>query len=147
MSSLKHARHAIQAELDYAKQGLSYYQSRVAMLETVLQQLDSTATPKVASKRKRVPANTPSAVRIKPSDAMPQTGSEFWLKFVTDKPQSAVNIANAAAKRLKLDPLADKPLFLKLKSRVSPMLELLVKSEKVTSTGAGRDRRFFRTPE
>lgn len=134
VSSLKNARRAMQEELDHAKQGLSYYQNRVTMLEAVLLQLDAVPTPKGAGKRKRIAPRPASATPAPSSKAMPQTGGDFWLRFVTDKPQSAVEIANAAAKRLKLDPSADKPSLRKLKSRVSPMLELLIKTEKVTST-------------
>lgn len=74
--------------------------------------------------------------------ALPTTGTDFWLKLVTDEPKSAVDIANAAASEIGLAP-DQKELIQKLKQRVAPALTSLVSSGKIQDTGAGRERRFF----
>jgi hypothetical protein len=74
---------------------------------------------------------------------LPTTGTDFWLKLVTDEPKSAVEIANAAAAHLGLGP-EQKTQIQKLKQRVAPALATLVSTEKIQHEGAGRQRRYFR---
>lgn len=75
--------------------------------------------------------------------ALPQTGAEFWFGLVSDQPQSAVDIANAAIAALDIKP-EQKTEIQKLKQRVSPALANLLSAQKIKDTGAGRERRFFR---
>jgi hypothetical protein len=74
---------------------------------------------------------------------LPTTGTDFWLKLVTDEPRSAVEIANAAAQEIGIKP-EQKVQIQKLKQRVAPALATLVASKKVRDTGVGRERRFFK---
>lgn len=45
VSNLKSARHAIEAELSHARQGIAYYEARVEALEIALHQLDNVEAP------------------------------------------------------------------------------------------------------
>lgn len=76
-------------------------------------------------------------------DALPQTGADFWFGLVSEQPQSAVDIANAAITALDIKP-EQKTQIQKLKQRVSPALANLLSAQKIRDTGAGRERRFFR---
>ena len=75
---------------------------------------------------------------------LPTTGAEFWLKLITDEPQSAVEIANAAAATVGLKG-DQKVQIQKLKQRVAPALAALVAARKIQDSGAGRERRFFKS--
>lgn len=158
MSSLKFARDVIRAELQHAKQGLAYYEERVQQLESALQQVDSLNGP---AKTKTAPKTTEKKARVKQQrvvrperkvrqsssgrngSALPKTGGDFWMRYVSKRPKSAVDIANAAAAALKLDPEKDKDLVRVLKSRVAPVLQSLVVAGRVQDQGTGRERRFF----
>lgn len=74
---------------------------------------------------------------------LPTTGTDFWLKLVTEEPKSAVEIANAAAEVVGIKP-DQKAAIQKLKQRVAPALSTLVSRQKIQDSGAGRERRFFK---
>lgn len=80
------------------------------------------------------------------SSSLPTTGGEFWLKLVSDEPRSAVDISNAAIEALGIRP-DQKDEIQKLKQRVSPALAGLLSAHKIQDTGAGRERRFFRSED
>lgn len=154
MSSLKFARDVISAELKHAKKGLAYYEERVQQLESALHQVDSIngivkeskTTEKNAQAKRR--SGTGSQVNAshasgRSGPALPKTGVDFWMRHVFRNPRSAVEIANAAAAALKLDPEKDKELIRTLKSRVAPALQSLVSAKRVRDKGTGRERRFF----
>ena len=158
MSSLKFARDVIRAELQHAKQGLAYYEQRVQQLESALQQVDSLngpgktrTAPNTTEKKGRARKQGKGKLQVKASQsssgrdgsALPKTGGEFWMRLVSKKPKSAVDIANAAAAALKLDPENDQDLIRVLKSRVAPALQNLVNAKRVQDQGTGRERRFF----
>lgn len=77
------------------------------------------------------------------ANGLPSTGSDFWLSLVSNQPQSAVDIANAAGAALGIKPDQKKQIQ-KLKQRVSPALAGLVSTKKIKDSGSGRERRFFR---
>ena len=85
----------------------------------------------------------PRAKSTDDADSLPPTGGDFWLKLVSDRPQSAVDISNAAISALGITP-EQKGRIQKLKQRVSPALASLVSSQKIKDSGAGRERRFFK---
>lgn len=158
MSSLKFARDVIRAELQNAKQGLAYYEERVQQLESAMQQIDTLngpgktkTAPKTTAKNARTKKRSGVRPQLKAShsssgrndSALPKTGGDFWMRHVSKKPRSAVDIANAAAATLKLDPNKDKDLVRVLKSRVSPALQNLVGAKRIQDQGIGRERRFF----
>lgn len=143
MSNIKAAQQVLVSELEHAKRGLAYYESRVEMLESALQQLTGgEATGQVSGKRAKSQAKGKTTARE--ASPLPKTGGDFWLRHVTKRPQSAANIANAAAASLKLDPVKDKDLVHVLKQRVAPMLNALVSANKIQDNGVGRERRFFK---
>jgi hypothetical protein len=158
MSNLKSARQAIKAELEHAREGAMFYQSRVDALEEALAKIDSvetngsTASP--LSKAGKTPAN---AGRIKRgrkargqaengksngSDKLPSTGKDFWPSLITAQPQSAKEILNAAIKTLGISPSREQ--LKKLSQRQTSALHNMIKSNVISDSGAGRDRRFFR---
>lgn len=84
-------------------------------------------------------------VRSRRGDSgLPITGGEFWLNLVSDQPQSAVDISNAAIAALGIKP-DQKDEIQKLKQRVSPALAGLLSAHKIQDSGAGRERRFFKS--
>jgi len=78
------------------------------------------------------------------TSSLPTTGGDFWLKLVSDEPRSAVDISNAAIEALGIRP-DQKDEIQKLKQRVSPALAGLLSAQKIQDTGAGRERRFFKS--
>ncbi|MDB5729710.1 MAG: hypothetical protein JWQ00_2915 [Noviherbaspirillum sp.] len=152
--NIKLAREAVAAELIMAKQGMAYYLSRVEALERALEQLETVGNGQTGSQqqesakgRKRASAKTESRSKAgqgtREARVFPTTGGDFWLELVTDQPQSAVDIANAAAAALGF--ARDKAQVQILKQRVSPALNALVDAQKITDSGSGRERRFFRS--
>lgn len=85
----------------------------------------------------------PRAGSLTEAGTLPPTGGDFWLNLVSDQPQSAVDISNAAISALGIEP-DQKELIQKLKQRVSPALASLVSAQKIRDSGAGRERRFFK---
>jgi hypothetical protein len=162
VSNLRSAQQAIKAELDHAKKGMAFYMSRVQALQGALEKLESvdgagipaseTANAQAdgnaakATRIKRTPVSRP-AVRpngMSGSTVLPKTGGDFWRNLVTAEKQSAVDVANAAARSLGLDPKTNRKQVLVLKQRATPALNGLVTSQKIKDSGNGRERRFFK---
>ena len=78
------------------------------------------------------------------SSSLPTTGREFWFGLVSDQPQSAVDISNAAVTALGIAP-SQKREIQQLKQRVAPALASLVSTHHISDTGSGRQRRFFKS--
>jgi hypothetical protein len=169
MSNLDAAKAAIQAELAQAKQGLAYYQSHVAALESALVQLGNlgigaTTTKPAGAKRGRKPGKVAAAKLAKagkpakagrgrpakatkgraskgPND-LPFTGGDYWPDLITSEPQSGSDILRAAIAGLGFEPSADQ--VKKLTQRMTFVLNSLVKAKKIQDSGSGRERRFFK---
>lgn len=106
----------------------------------------SGAAPRAAangSTRQRRSQKPRSASASHEADSLPSTGGDFWLNLVSDQPQSAVDISNAAIEALGIRP-EQKDHIQKLKQRVAPALAGLLSAHKIQDTGAGRERRFFK---
>ncbi|WP_151636190.1 hypothetical protein [Noviherbaspirillum aerium] len=157
MSNLKSAEQAIQAELDHARQGLAYYQSKVEALEDALAKVHSVQTvlnedgnAPVATKTRRSSAAAPKSQgkrRTQPAsaggaDKLPSTGKDFWPSLLTDDPQSPAEILSAAIKALGISPSADQTK--KLSQRQANALSVMAKSGDISTVGDGRSRRYFR---
>jgi hypothetical protein len=157
MSNLQSAKSAIQAEIAHARQGLAFYQSRIETLEQTLDQLDTVSTPEDIAEqsegRRRQPVTQTRAGRKpgRPARAtrasskgsgLPQTGGEFWMQLISDQPQSAAELLKQAIAHLGSN--LDKKDLQKLRQRVSPALQALLKSNRIKDTGAGRERRYFK---
>jgi len=169
MSNLDAAKAAIQAELSQAKQGLAYYQSHVAALESALVQLvnltGGAATAKPAgAKRGRKPgkaAAAPATKLAKPAKAgrgrpakakegratkgpkdLPFTGGDYWPDLITSEPQSGADVLRAAIAGLGFEPSPEQ--VKKLTQRMTFVLNSLVKAKKIQDSGSGRGRRFFK---
>lgn len=148
-SNLSSARQAIQAELQHAKQGAEFYQSRVAALEEALEKLDTVDAETPAPPRARAGARTGAAKgggrrmqNARGGSQLPSTGGDFWPDLITEQPQSAPEILNAAVKALGITP--SKGDLKKLSQRQANALNALVKAHKIEDSGAGRARRYFR---
>jgi hypothetical protein len=150
MSNLKSARQAIKAELEYARKGAMFYQSRVEALEDALSKIESveTTTPKTSNGKSQAPeqrAKPGRKARSQPAGngaKLPSTGKDFWPNLITAQPQSAKEILNAAIRALGISPSKDQ--LKKLSQRQTSALHNLIKTNAIADSGAGRDRRFFR---
>jgi hypothetical protein len=155
MSNIKSARQAIQAELDHARQGAAFYQSRVDALEEALKKIhdiESDALPNGKGLKNGAHAETPRK-QAKPGrkprmqapqseEKLPSTGKGFWPDLITEHPQSAPEILTAAIRSLGISP--SKEQTKKLAQRQASALSLLTKSGEIESSGSGRERRFFK---
>jgi len=158
MSNLESARAAIQAEISHAKEGLSFYQSRIESLEKMLGQLaDFNGAPNgapsggpIKGKRGRKPG---VSIAAKPSKKkagkeatnghdLPFTGGDYWTNLVLEEPRSASDILDAAIASLDFTPT--KTQVQKLAGRMTFALNTLVKTDKIKDSGRGRERRFFK---
>ncbi|GIZ50086.1 hypothetical protein [Noviherbaspirillum aridicola] len=154
MSNLQSAKDALRAELEHAREGLAYYQSRVEALQQTLSSLNSLegkggqdAAPARGRRRKEAAANGAArpakAGRAKKSQSdLPATGKEFWAGLVTSEPQSSREILNAAVKALGITPAGDD--LKKLAQRQANALHMLVKAGAISDSGTGRDRRYLK---
>ena len=158
MSNLESAKAAIEAELSHAKQGLSYYKTRIAALELTLSQLASVTGSSQASSAAKPPGKRgPKAgagkraklTTKKKEDGvaggndLPRTGGEYWPNLVLDKPRSASEILQASIAGLGFSP--SKEQIQKLAGRMTFALNALVKAKKIQDSGSGRERRFFKS--
>lgn len=125
------------------KKGLAFYQARVDMLESAVQQIKD-ASKNRTPRQTRPVRSTAAPGRKSRAAVFPQTGLEFWLQHIGKKPRSKLEIVTAAAETLKIDTEKDKETLKVLKNRLGPALEALVNSSRVTDTGSGRERRYFR---
>lgn len=155
MSNLQSAKDALRAELEHAREGLSYYQSRVAALQETLASLNSlegkAEQPAPGAGRGRRKKEAASEETVKPPKAgrqrksrsdLPATGKEFWTGLITSEPQSAREILDAAVKALGISPSKDE--LKKLAQRQANALHMLVKAGAISDSGSGRDRRYLR---
>jgi hypothetical protein len=153
MSNIQSAKKSVQLELEHAKQGRDYYQSRIETLEKALAQLASvdaaaaTGTGVTRESAKTKPAGkmaTParSAKSTSSTAKLPSTGGDFWIGLITDQPQSAADIMNAAFAKLAVTPT--KELKQKLGARMTAALTGLIEAKQIKDSGARRERRFFK---
>jgi hypothetical protein len=151
MSNLRSARDSLAAELEHARQGLAFYDARVAALEETLATLDnlnteseSDAGGKTRGKRRQSAGKAPARTERgrKQSAGLPATGKEFWTSMVTNQPRSTGEILEAAVQSLGIDPSRDD--LKKLAQRQANALHMLVKEKVIADSGSGRERRFFR---
>ncbi len=154
VSNLKSAKQAIKAELDHAREGLAFYQSRVEALQEALNTIDSVDTAGAnGRKAPKAAVEAPAAKQPKTrgkgrpkavadEEKLPSTGKEFWPNLITAQPRSAPEILRAAIDALGISP--SKEQTKKLAQRQASALSILTKSGAVQSSGAGRERRFFK---
>ena len=155
MSNLQSAKEALRAELEHAREGLAYYQSRVEALQQTLSSLSSldgkAAQSMEMPTRGRRRKNAASEETAKPAKAarsrksrsdLPATGKEFWVGLITGEPQSSREILDAAVKSLGITPSGDD--LKKLAQRQANALHMLVKAGAIADSGSGRDRRYLR---
>jgi len=152
MTNLVSAKDAIRAEIAHAKKGAAYYQSLVVALEQALAKLDSVGSEPAESKAlagRSVTGNGMERPRRgrKPGSknkvsALPSTAKEFWPSLITDEPQSASDILNAAIAKLNITPSDEQRK--KLAQRATFALNHMVKTNTIADSGSGRARRFMR---
>jgi hypothetical protein len=159
-SNINTAIEALKSELARAEQGLLFYKNHVDSLkaalvglgkveEGVIQALKSKdAKQKPATALTKQTITQPKVGRAKKTDvpakvksALPKTGKEFWLQYITSEPRTAAEITRVALEGLGFTPTIDQVKV--LKQRVGPSLEAIVKSGMVQDSGSGRERRFI----
>lgn len=153
MSNLQSAKEAVLTELEQARQGVDFYQSRIAELEQVLASLEAidggeTAGParkraaRSTQKAAKPAASTRRGAARKSASALPATSKEFWLNLVTGEPQTSRQILDAAVAALEINPSAAD--LKKLSQRQANALHMLVKDKSIADSGSGRQRTFTR---
>lgn len=148
MSNLNTARQAILAELKYVEEGAAYYQKRAAALRAALEQLESTEDPTVTPIRKAKSARNTGKPKKKTvvrkasssKNALPKTSRDFWLQFIDQHAKTAAEVGNAAIALLGLEPKSEQAR--RLKSRLAPTLQALIKAKAIKDVGSGRDRKY-----
>jgi hypothetical protein len=100
MSNLNSARQALKAELDHARKGAAFYESRVVALEEALDKIDSVESGNQKASNSTKPGKSESgSVQLKPGRKprgrpagngapLPSTGKDFWPNLITGQPQS-----------------------------------------------------------
>lgn len=158
MSNIKAAQDAIKAELKHAREGLAFYQERVASLEDALARLEgveatSTAAPQrrgrkpaeaaaAADKSKAPRAARKSGRATTSTEKLPATGKDFWPTLIDAQPKSVREIFDAAVAALGITP--DKEQVKKLAQRQANALSILCKNGVIQRAGSGRDSRYFK---
>jgi hypothetical protein len=154
MSNLNSARQALKAELDHARKGVAFYESRVVALEEALDKIDSVESGnQKASNSAKLSKSDSASRQTKPGRkargrpaadgaALPSTGKDFWPNLITGQPQSAKEILDAAIKALDIAP--SKEQLKKLTQRQTSALHNMIKANVIADSGAGRERRFFK---
>lgn len=153
MSNLGSAKSAIKAELQHARKGVAYYQSLVAALEEALLRLDAVGPEaakgpgRKAAGEKAVRGRRGRKPRLEVAGEqegnLPGTRKEFWVDLIDSEPKSAVEIVQAAVRKLDFTPTKEQ--VKKLSQRATYALNTMVKSGEISDSGTGRARRFFRT--
>ncbi|HEY8606087.1 MAG TPA: hypothetical protein VIM12_03095 [Noviherbaspirillum sp.] len=147
MSNLRAARDSLAAELAHARQGLAFYDARVAALEDTLAKLENLNSDAGLREKTRRPGRekrpgAKAAEKTKQAGNLPQTGKEFWTGLIGNQPKSTKEILESAIKALGISPSKDD--LKKLSQRQANALHTLVKEKLISDTGAGRERRFYR---
>jgi hypothetical protein len=154
MSNLNSARQALKAELDHARKGAAFYESRVVALEDALDKIDSVESGnhkasdpaklrKPASASRQAKPGRKAGGRTAGNGAtLPSTGRDFWPNLITAEPRSAREILDAAIKALNIAP--SKEQLKKLTQRQTSALHNMIKTNVIADSGAGRERRFFK---
>lgn len=151
MSNIKRAFDAIKAEIQLAREGAAYYQDRIESLEDALARITGVDAVQVAAKKgraKREPVVSQERKSAKKTtaraaaDKLPSTGKEFWPSLLGAEPMSSAEIFNAAVAALAIQPNKDQSK--KLAQRQANALSILTKEGVISSTGKGRERRYFK---
>lgn len=151
MSNIGDAKKAIQEELKHAREGLEYYRARVATLEATMSQLDGIDNPSGApiganpqqKRRGRKPGRKPRDQVVPTRNELPSLRGEYWVNFVTSEPQTAAEIFKTAKASLGFEPSKSQLDKLK-KSQVYSLNHHVNISKRIQSSGAGRERRFYK---
>jgi hypothetical protein len=157
MSNLQSAKSAIKAEIDHARKGLDYYQSRVEILEQALTQLEHPGVPERTSRTRRTKESTrvkateanrprrgrPPSRKVAGADELPYTGGDFWLGYISDEPHSAAEILKSAVNSIGVE--SDKAKIQKLRQRLTAALQAMLQAGKIKDSGAGRERRYVKS--
>jgi hypothetical protein len=155
--NLRAAKASIQAEIAHTKAGIAHYTGRLSALEASLAGLvgigQGQSTAKASKKAVVAPAAS-AAPSVKPAAkgknakakkagaGLPPTGGDFWPSLITDQPRSSKEITEAAIAKFGFQPSAAQLKL--LANRQTFALNALVNAKKISDSGAGRDRRFFK---
>lgn len=163
MSNINTVKSALNAEIKHAQQGITFYATRIAALEKLIEQLDrldnaAGANPALEARAKRPyarrvdPAAGASSMKAeKPQKApkeskssrgapLPKTGNTFWQSLLSDTPMSNQELLSAAIASLQIRPTTQD--LKKLKQRLANAITIMTKDGSMHSEGTGRARRF-----
>lgn len=153
MANIGSAAQAVKLELMHAREGMEYYAKLVENLEGVLQTLATIDSPSTRSRTKTNRAAKTAktggkttgkakapATKNTQQSKLPATGKEFWPTLLTDTPQSASEIFNAAVNALGIKPSAEDRK--KLAQRMSNALSVMSKKGEIQAEGKHRERLY-----
>ncbi|MBC7514540.1 MAG: hypothetical protein H7234_08910 [Herminiimonas sp.] len=162
MSNMTSVKSALDAEIKHAKEGITFYSTRIATLEKMIQQLDQLDGSHAAGaiggggKRKYTRSANKGSDSASTDDGgnassaaaggrniskLPATTAAFWTSLLSETPISNKDIIKAAIAALKIRPNAAD--LKKLKQRLANAITIMTKDGSMTSEGTGRARRFF----
>lgn len=135
------AKKILQADLDNARKGVTYWTQYAKSLEEALSKLDhiddNTGSPKVKpSKAEKV-----AKPKLSDKEKLPNTGGDFWKDQFGPTPLGTAELLANAAKSLGLKNLS-KDSKKRLASRLATATQLLIKADQVKAHGAGRQRTY-----
>lgn len=158
-TNLSAVRSAIIKELEYARQGASYYNGLIDTLQQTLANLDSLQskgqqTTGGQTKRRRVDAMVKVAGNIGKSSRrrshlsssegatpdLPATSREFWLSLFSDRPRSKSEVLQQAINALQITPTAEQ--LKKLTFRMRTAIHALTQQNVIQAQGTGRGRKY-----
>jgi len=157
MSNLRTAQLAIEAEIAHARQGLAYYAERVNSLEQALAGIVNAETSvgkrapvetaksraKNAKRKEKAPGRRARETAAAQVAELPATGGDYWLNLVGSEPKSGSTILADAVHGLGFTPT--RAQVGKLRNRMTFALKAMVNGGQIQDSGAGRERRFFRS--
>lgn len=170
MSNITSATTAIGAEIKQARQGMAFYEARIAELERLVvaltaidggsQGIDAAVSGKrkgngrdgkatVAATRTNGIASPSSKrkradVRVSNgASRLPSTSASFWKGLLSEAPMSKPDIMNAAVAALGVE--LDHNDTEKLKQRLASAITGMITTGAIRSEGKRRERRFYVT--
>jgi hypothetical protein len=148
MSYVSDARAKLEAELKHCQKGAEFYRQRCDSLAKAIAQLNAIGEVEgiVEMKPGRGSTGKKAKTKIKADararDRLPNTGGDFFLRMLTNEPQSPSRIFEAIRANLEFTPTKDEVAT--LRNRLMASLAALVKAGKIRDNGVqGQGRQYF----
>lgn len=145
-ANLEDARKALQAELDYAQQGVKHWKGKVSEIKKLIKGLghlnQGEKSPTPAPRKAKVKTPIEASARTAKAD-IPSTAGDFWLNQFEEKPLTTQQLLKKAAKALNVE--LEGECKKRLGSRLATAIQKLAKEGgKISIHGEGRLRSYSR---